>query len=227
MKQRMIAILIALLLPVAGCKSRLQTASGADSGGAAEARSGVSPVMATSGSSFDYYLLNLSWSPEYCQGHPTATECAARATFVLHGLWPENMDGSYPESCTSAPGPADPGEYKDIYPDPGLLQHEWQKHGTCSGLSADAYFQAARTAFRAVIVPGPLENLKSEISLTPGQIIDLFAASNPRIPVSSFALSCGHNDLTAVEICLDKSMNPISCTAVRSCRAQTVRITPP
>ena len=35
---------------------------------------------------FDYYLLNLSWSPEFCYSHPSAAECAAHPTFVLHGL---------------------------------------------------------------------------------------------------------------------------------------------
>ena len=176
---------------------------------------------------FDFYLLNLSWSPEFCHGHPNATECAAHATFVLHGLWPENTDGSYPERCSSAPGPADPGQFKDIYPDLGLLQHEWQTHGTCSGLSADAFFQTARSAFHSVVVPLTLNTLTSQISLPPDQIVDLFSASNPAIPRSSFVVSCGNNYLTAIEVCLDKSLHPIPCTGIRSCRANTVRIPAP
>jgi ribonuclease T2 len=227
MKQTIIAISVALLLPIAGCKSRPQTASGYASGGAADATSQVSPLTATSGSGFDFYLLNLSWSPEYCHGHPDAAECAARSTFVLHGLWPENSDGSYPESCSTAAGPADPAQFKDIYPDPGLLEHEWKTHGTCSGLSPDAFFQTARSAYRAVTIPPTLNTLTSQISLPPDQIIGLFTASNPAIPRPSFVVSCGHNYLTAVEVCLDKSLHPVPCTAVRSCRANSVRIPPP
>jgi len=227
MRQRIIAISVALLLPIAGCKSHQQAASGSAPGGPADATSGAGAQIAASGSGFDFYLLNLSWSPEYCHGHPTANECAAQATFVLHGLWPENNNGSYPESCSGAPGPADPAQYKDIYPDLGLLQHEWQTHGTCSGLSADAFFQAARSAFRAVIIPPTLNTLTSQISLPPDQIIGLFTASNPAFPRSSFVVSCGHNYLTAVEVCLDKDLHPFSCTGIRSCRANTVRIPPP
>lgn len=221
MKPGLIAITLALLLSIAGCKSRPQTESGPASGGSAGA------LSATSGTGFDFYLLNLSWSPEFCHGHPTAAECAAHAAFVLHGLWPENSDGSYPESCSSAPGPADPAQYKDIYPDLGLLQHEWQTHGTCSGLSPDAFFQAARSAYRAVVIPPTLATLTSQLSLPPDQIVGLFTASNPATPQSSLVVSCGHNYLTAVEVCLDKGLHPIPCTAIRSCRANTVRIPPP
>jgi|SRR5450631_650065 ribonuclease T2 len=227
MKLRIIAVFVALFLSIAGCKSRTENASGSAPGGATDATSHASPLIAGSGSGFDFYLLNLSWSPEYCHGHPNASECAAHETFVLHGLWPENTDGSYPERCSNAPGPADPGQFKDIYPDVGLLQHEWQTHGTCSGLSADAFFQAARSAFRAVIVPPALNTLTSQMSLPPDQIVDLFNASNSAIPRSSFVVSCGNNYLTAIEVCLDKSLHPVPCIGIRSCRTNTVRIPAP
>ncbi len=227
MKQRVIAFTLAILLPIAGCKSRPQSASGSAPGGPADARSQASGQATASASGFDFYLLNLSWSPEFCYSHPDASECAAHAAFVLHGLWPENADGSYPESCSNTAGPADTAQYRDIYPDPGLLEHEWETHGTCSGLSADAFFQTARSAFHAVAIPPTLNTLTSQTSLPPDQIIDLFTASNPTIPRSSFVVSCGHNYLTAVEVCLDKSLHPVPCTSVRSCRANTVRIPPP
>jgi ribonuclease T2 len=223
MKQTIIAI--ALLLPIAGCKSSPQSASGSTSAEPADATS--HPLNASSGHGFDFYLLNLSWSPEFCHGHPNAVECAARSTFVLHGLWPENSDGSYPENCSNAPGPADPSPFKDIYPDPALLQHEWRTHGTCSGLSADQFFQTARSAVRSVTIPPTLNSLTSQVSLQPDQIIDLFTAANPAIPRSSFVVSCGNNYLTAVEVCLDKSLHPVPCTGIRTCRANTVRIPSP
>ena len=46
----------------------------------------------TGSQSFDYYLLNLSWSPEFCYSHQSAPECGKGATFVLHGLWPQNAE---------------------------------------------------------------------------------------------------------------------------------------
>jgi ribonuclease T2 len=177
--------------------------------------------------SFDYYLLNLSWSPEFCHSHPSATECSSRPAFVLHGLWPQNTDGTYPQNCSSEPGPSNPSQYADIYPDSGLLQHEWRTHGTCSGLSPDAFFTAARAAVHSIVIPPILAQLTTQASLPPAQILGLFTATNPAIGSSSIALSCGNNYLTAVEVCLDKQLHPTSCGPLRSCRANTVRIPPP
>jgi ribonuclease T2 len=176
---------------------------------------------------FDYYLLNLSWSPEFCHSHPTASECVSRPAFVLHGLWPQNADGTYPQNCSNAPGPADPSKFADIYPDAGLLEHEWHTHGTCSGLAPDDFFKAARAAFHSVVIPPTLIEFTKQISMPPAQILNLFTTANPSIPLSSLALSCGNNYLTAVEVCLNKSGEPTQCGPIRSCRANTVRIPPP
>ena len=183
--------------------------------------------QARTAAQFDFYLLNLSWSPEFCQTHPGAAECSLHSTFVLHGLWPQNNDGTYPHDCSSAPGPADPSKYKDIYPDESLLRHEWAKHGTCSGLAPDDYFSAARKAFQSVKIPPALAGLKSKTSMSPAQIMSLFSATDPQIPQPAMALSCGNNNLTAFEVCLNKSFSPIACSGVRSCRANSVRIPPP
>lgn len=185
------------------------------------------PAQPAGPQNFDYYLLNLSWSPEFCHSHQSAPECGRGATFVLHGLWPQNSDGSYPQNCSDAPGPANPSQYSDIYPDQGLLEHEWRTHGTCSGLAPDAFFTSARAAFQSFTVPPKLAQLNAQISLPPDQILSLVRESNPSIAASSLALSCGNNYLTAVEICLDKQLHSIACGPVRSCKAQTVRIPPP
>ncbi len=181
----------------------------------------------STGNGFDFYLLNLSWSPEFCATHPGKPECAQHLGFILHGLWPQNNNGSYPENCTGAPGPANPAAYRDLYPDPGLLQHEWQTHGTCSGLPPDSFFDLARRATHAVAIPSELTRLDRQTSMPPAVILDLFSRNNPAIPRESLALSCGNNYLTAVELCLDKQLHPIACQGVRSCRANSVRIPPP
>jgi ribonuclease T2 len=227
MKQSPLPIFLALLISLAGCKVQPPAQSGADSYRSSGGTPRASAKVTGSASGFDFYLLNLSWSPEFCHSHPTATECAQHSRFVLHGLWPENANGSYPEHCSNAPGPSDPSQYQDIYPDAGLLAHEWQTHGTCSGLSADDFFSTARTAYQSVKIPNNLSTLTSQISMPPDQILAGFNVSNPNIPRSSLALSCGNNYLTAVEVCLDKSLHPIACGAVRSCRANTVRIVAP
>ena len=229
MKQRILPLILALLLPLSACKSGPAPVSEPASAPppAEPSSSALRDIPKLTSPGFDFYLLNLSWSPEFCQSHPNAVECAAHAGFVLHGLWPQKNDGSYPENCSIAPGPSNPAAYKDIYPDPGLLQHEWQTHGTCSGLSADDFFTDARNAFNSVTAPPTLLGLTSQISMPPEEILGLFTKSNPAIPSSSLALSCSSNYLTAVEVCLDKSLHPIECPGIRSCRAKVVRIPPP
>jgi ribonuclease T2 len=219
MKPAIPAALLAIILSLSACKSSAPTTL--------ENRSPSQQSALPVGSGFDYYLLNLSWSPEFCHSHPEAAECAAHSTFVLHGLWPQNLDGTYPENCSNAPGPSNPSAYNDIYPDPGLLQHEWRTHGTCSGLPADAFFDTARTAFRSIVIPRKLQSLTHQSSMSPSEIMNLFMEDNPRIPRESLAVSCGNNYLTAVEVCLDKSLRPIQCGPIRSCKAVIIRVPPP
>ena len=73
-----------------------------------------SPVA--TGSGFDYYLLNLSWSPEFCYSHPNAPECASHPAFVLHGLWPQNTTAPIPKIVQTRPGPPIPRPSKTSIP---------------------------------------------------------------------------------------------------------------
>ncbi len=221
-----VVVLVGALV-LGGCKGTAPTNTDPGSRAAGVPAGGAARQRAAGGANFDYYLLNISWSPEYCHGHPSAPECAAHAAFVLHGLWPENTDGSYPKDCSSAPGPANPAQYGDIFPDAGLLEHEWKTHGTCSGLDPDTYFQTARKAYQSVVIPEALSGLKAQTSMTPAEIVASFRGSNAAIPESSFAVSCGNNYLTAVEVCLSKTLEPAACTGIRTCRANTVKIPAP
>jgi ribonuclease T2 len=223
MKKRTVAVLLNLLLPLAACNPPPRPTPEP----VPRPRATALAAQPSATQNFDYYLLNLSWSPEFCDSHPNATECSHHSAFVLHGLWPQNSNGTYPQNCSAEPGPRDSAAFSDIYPDRGLLSHEWRTHGTCSGLSPDAFFTLARTAFHSVAIPPALLHLDQQISMPPNQILDLFATANPSIPRSSLALSCGNNYLTAIEVCLNKSAQPTPCGSIRSCRANTVRITPP
>ena len=174
--------------------------------------------QATAGQ-FDFYLLNLSWSPEFCATHQASPECGRGLGFVVHGLWPQDVTGDYPEDCSDAPGLADPGGDKD-YPTAALVEHEWTTHGTCSGLSAQGYFAAVHTAFTEVKLP----NLPAG-SIAPDDLVQRLQAANPGFPAGSIAVSCGNNRLTAVEVCMDKGLHPEACQGVRSCRAQVIQVT--
>jgi ribonuclease T2 len=150
---------LVLAFSLAGCRPSSPGQPSADAAHPAATSAQINPHLQSelaNASGFDYYLLSLSWSPEFCHGHPDGAECAAHSTFVLHGLWPQNNDGGYPENCASTSGPPkppDPSAFADIYPDAGLLEHEWRTHGVCTGLGVDAFFSAARAALRSVAIP--------------------------------------------------------------------------
>src|SRR5271168_836091 len=162
------------LLFAVGCNAPTNPTPPADSQQTARSpQQRPSSLTASTDQAFDYYLLNLSWSPEFCATHPAATECAQHPAFVLHGLWPQNTTGPFPQHCSNAPGPRDPSTFSDLYPDAGLLRHEWQTHGTCSGLAPDAFFTLARQAIHAVAIPTELTSLDHQISMPPSDILNL------------------------------------------------------
>ncbi len=186
------------------------------------------PGLAQSSPKFDYYLLTLSWSPEYCHGHTSSTQCASdkHFGFVVHGLWPEYKTGSGPQHCGTQPGLSNPASMLDIMPDLGLIQHEWTTHGTCSGLNADGYFGLIRNAFAKINQPTQLTSAKTQQTLSPHQVKQAFEQANPQLNDSELMINCASNYLQAVEICLSKSLQPMTCPAPRDCRASTIRVPP-
>ena len=173
---------------------------------------------------FDYYLLTLSWSPEFCYSHGDRPECqSGHHGFVLHGLWPQYVDG-YPEHCSSAPGLANPAEMADIMPDAGLVAHEWSTHGTCSGLDASGYFKLLRRAFGEVKVPARFAEAQENFSIPPDEVKKEFVRANPSLSAAQMTVSCGNNYLTAVSFCMTKDLKPTACQNLRDCRANVIRV---
>lgn len=178
---------------------------------------------------YDYYLLTLSWSPEFCSIKGTSPQCAAHPGFIVHGLWPQNFDGTYPASCDlSRPGPAHPEENMDITPDASLLEHEWGKHGTCTTLTPDAFFGMERKAFHSVVIPPFFAKLDHEIEMRTDEIVMEFSRANPTFPPGSVVVSCSQRKLSAVEVCLSKDgLKAIACRgADPGCRAPEISVVP-
>lgn len=174
---------------------------------------------------FDYYLLTLSWSPEFCCSHADKPECrSGHHGFVVHGLWPQYAAG-YPENCSSAPGLAHPEEMADIMPDAGLVDHEWSTHGTCSGLDAKSYFELLRRAYDSIKIPERFANARENFSIKPQEVKKDFVQANAKFSSSEeITVSCGNNYLTAVSLCMTKDLQPTACRNLRDCRANVIRV---
>lgn len=220
MASGLIKLFAPFVMALLGCSSS------APEGAPAAQSSPATHLSASETRPFDFYLLNLSWSPEYCHMNPGSAECAEHPGFVIHGLWPQNNDGSYPRNCPAAPGPTSDALWRGLFPTGALAQHEWESHGTCTGLSVGAYFDLIRRAREQVRIPPDFAAPASPRGETPDQILTEFAEINSAIPPAAFALSCGHNYLTAIEVCFDKNLRATACSGIRSCRANYVKITP-
>jgi ribonuclease T2 len=175
---------------------------------------------------FDYYLLTMSWAPEFCHSHGGSSECSGQHFgFVVHGLWPQYTSGGWPQNCSTAPGLADPSTMTNLMPDPSLIAHEWARHGTCSGLDANAYFKLIRQAFASVHVPGRF-TAPGQIFLIPtAEVKGEFVQANPQLQ-TDMTVSCGNNHLTAVSVCFSKDLQPVVRQNLRDCRANKVRVPP-
>lgn len=173
---------------------------------------------------FDYYLLTLSWSPEFCYSHSDKPECqSGHHGFVVHGLWPQYVNG-YPENCSTSSGLAHPEEMADIMPDAGLVAHEWRTHGTCSGLDPESYFKLLRRAFTSIKVPEKFAEAGQNFSLAPDEVKRGFVQANPSFNADDMTVSCGNNYLTAVSLCMTKDLKPTACQNLHDCRANSIRV---
>jgi ribonuclease T2 len=185
-----------------------------------------------SGKRFDYYLMSLSWSPSYCEAHPQDTDQCVRKGFgfVLHGLWPQNHDGSWPQHCATGAEPDATTVERTLafMPSRHLIEHEWQAHGSCSGLDPRTYFGLADRAFGRVNIPAALKTPASAPSMSADGIVDAFAAANRGLDERMMTVQCHDgNELTEVRICLDRdSLAPRACGGrVRNtCRKGALRI---
>lgn len=188
---------------------------------------------------FDYYSLVLSWSPTHCEtpegqdDHPQCTR-GRRYAFILHGLWPQYARG-YPEDCPVrdryVPQPVI-NDMLDIMPSKGLIIHEYRKHGSCSGLSPEGYYDLSRKLFESISVPARFRSPNAEQFVSPRDVVDAFVAANPQLKRDMIAVACRGrgNRLREVRICFSKSGAPVSCganeTQNRLCRANSMHVPP-
>jgi ribonuclease T2 len=188
---------------------------------------------------FDFYVLSLSWSPSYCEqasergnsGRNQQTQCGGRPfSFVVHGLWPQYERG-FPDYCTRPAPRLDRNimtSMLDLMPAPGLIFNEWDKHGTCSGLGARAYFETVRKARASVKIPPEFIEPQESRTVAPAELEEAFIKVNPGLSNAAIAVSCDRNRLTEVRICLSKDLQFRACEEIdrRACRRDQVVMPP-
>ncbi len=110
----------------------------------------------------DFFTLAMSSFPAFCSKNKNKRlpECKSQPhshSFVLHGLWPSNKQGKHPAFCNGSEKRS-ACDYRPIGLSgkqlafleevmPGVKscyqRYQWYKHGVCSGMTAEIYFERA------------------------------------------------------------------------------------
>jgi ribonuclease T2 len=178
---------------------------------------------------FDFYVLALSWSPAYCEtaSRPDPAQCDADIPgFTVHGLWPQYERG-WPQYCRNPygrPTPATVARASDVIPSRGLANYQWEKHGACSGLAPEPYFNLVRRARDQVVIPDALKAPERDMLVSPNAIETSFVAANPGMARDGIAVSCPGSGRIEVRVCLTKTLTFRRCPEVdrSGCRRPTL-----
>ena len=184
---------------------------------------------------FDYYVMALSWSPNWCELEGDAKgsdQCAARHDhgWILHGLWPQYHRGfpSYCRTSERAPSRGQTNAMADIMGTGGLAWHQWKKHGVCSGLSSAEYYELSRKAYASVQRPEVFRKLTKDIKLPASVVEDAWLKANPQLEADGITITCRQGHIQEARVCLSRDLEPVPCgqDVVRDCRMKDAVFTP-
>jgi len=167
---------------------------------------------------FDYFIMALSWSPDFCAStnnlDPQQCSIGMKRAFVLHGLWPTHYQG-YPSFCgTESMSDELIDEFPGLFPNDFLYGHEWEKHGTCTGLDPEGYFLFSQHLKEAVIIPAAFESPEEPFRIDADGLQEAFVQINPTFSKNSFVPFCSGSGrfMSEVFVCLSKDGRPTECS---------------
>ena len=182
---------------------------------------------------FDYYVLSLSWSPNWCKLEGDARDseqCDRDLGWVVHGLWPQYEDGwpAYCPTTARAPSRQMTSAQADIFGAGGAAWYQWKKHGVCSGLEADVYYDLAREAFASVNKPEVLRKIDRTFAVPASLIEEAFLQANPEWEPDMVTITCRDGHIQEARICLTTDLDPRPCApdTRRDCTMQKALIEP-
>jgi len=182
---------------------------------------------------FDYILLALQWPESFCE----TTKCIAhRDVWSIHGAWPQNTSGSWPQDCCFEKDfdvskissirtelSQKWGSLKASGTSDEFWEHEWTKHGTCAMkaplLKGELnYFKNALEAFNALSV----DKWLSDAGITPSDskaypLTAFLSALDKGLGHKAHAecLTKKHNNspiMAQINVCLNReTLKPFDC----------------
>lgn len=171
------------------------------------------------------YTMTLSWSPEFCKPREGqrahAEQCSGdngRFGLVVHGLWPQGANGSWPQWCSTRGRLTPQGVRQNMcmMPSARLVARQWAKHGSCMTRRPDTYFKVTRILWNSYRIPD-YDRISREDALTAGRIRQAFADANRGIPASAVGVRLNERGwLQELRLCYNTRFRPTRCDAARS-----------
>lgn len=176
---------------------------------------------------FDYYVLALSWSANWCakegdDRNDPQCEAGRGVTWVVHGLWPQRETGwpSYCRTVERDPSRGETAAMADVFGGAGQAFYQWKKHGRCAGLSAADYYDTARRAFGSITLPPVFKALRKDVRLPASVVEEAFLEANPGMTRDQITITCSDGRIQEARICLTRDLAPRRCgdDIIRDCR---------
>ncbi len=184
---------------------------------------------------FDYYVLSLSWSPNWClrEGDSKqSSQCAPASGYgwIMHGLWPQYHRG-WPSYCPTAKAPPSRSmtqDMVDVMGTSGLAWHQWKKHGTCTGISAADYFALSRAAYGSVVRPAVFRQLDTPVTMPATVVEAAFLQANPGMNANMITITCAASQIAEARICLSRELDLVPCgrDVIRDCTLNDAAFAP-
>jgi len=193
--------------------------------------------------SWDYLMFVQYWPGTWIAQDHVTNSGFTNNYFNVHGIWPENDNGTYPAYCQKH-AHFDPSVLKLIWSDlttywtdyenaPDFWKHEYLKHGTCAAsdpiLATELEFFSAGLSLRQTY---DLYQILTNNNIYPSneQSYDTTEILNTVSQAigTNVALTCDdtYDDnslLDEIIICLDANLNPIDCpNSLNQCSSSSV-----
>ena len=149
-----------------------------------------------------------------------------RSSYMVCGY-----EKGFPESC-QVPAPRLDrrivNNMLDLMPARALIFHEWDAHGTCSGLGPQDHFDTVRKVRAMVTIPSEYLNPQAPLTVTPREVIDNFVKTNEGLSPANLQIDCDRTRLREVRICLSRELRFRNCTGGgrSTCRSEKVVMPP-
>jgi ribonuclease T2 len=184
---------------------------------------------------FDFYVFATEWTGSVCSTNSCTKEYDAGVAmnfWNIHGLWPSDghMSVNY---CSDEK--FDPSQINSLKNDlaaywSGLYSsadsfhgHEWEKHGTCSGMTQSDYFSTVMKLAKDLDVYGALQRhniLPGTQTYTCAQISNAIQQS---FGVTNFALQATSGYITQLSLCITKDLKVENCPTQQKICSGTVK----